>query len=241
MADTYAVEACYPNHAGIGTIDADGWLIVCTGGRERCLGYLEARRDVRGPRPAQRVRHLPTGRICDDLPALDGPAFGMVAGWPTVDQRIGAALSALAGIGLPWRLGDPPSPGLVADVETAIALLKRHKVEVGMGERLNGLHAGGEHHEWVHDGRVIAAYGPNPYGLMGQGWTRGWRFDADGRQSATTVGPKESTVRDWFNATPCPECSHPIGSHDPEDGTCDRHAEIGFGVCRCGRGEVPRD
>lgn len=106
--------------------------------------------------------------------------------------------------------------------------------------RRNGLHAGGEHHEWVHDGRVIAAYGPNPYGLMGQDWTRGWRFDADGRQSATTTGPRESTVRDWFNATPCPGCGHPIGSHDPEDGTCDRHADAGFGVCQCGRGEVPR-
>lgn len=130
MGDTYAVEACYPEHAGIGTIDADGWLVVCTGGRERCLGYLEARRDVRGPRPAQRVRHLPTGRICDDLPALDGPAYGMVAGWPTVDQRIGAALSALVGLTLDsgWRDHDRPSPELVADVRAAIALLERHKV-----------------------------------------------------------------------------------------------------------------
>ena len=135
MGDPYVVEARYPEHAGMGTIDADGWLVVCSGGRERCLGYLEARREVRGPRPEQRVRHTPTGRICDQLPASNAPAYGMIAGWPTVDQRIRAALSALVGVTVDagWRDHDQPAPELVADVRTAIGLLERWKVEVSRG------------------------------------------------------------------------------------------------------------
>lgn len=33
----------------------------------------------------------------------------------------------------------------------------------------------------------------------------------------------------------CAVCGHAISRHDPEDGTCDAHAEQGFGVCPCGR------
>lgn len=38
-----------------------------------------------------------------------------------------------------------------------------------------------------------------------------------------------------LEALPCPRCSHPLRSHDPEDGTCDHRADGGLGVCPCGR------
>ena len=33
----------------------------------------------------------------------------------------------------------------------------------------------------------------------------------------------------------CPTCGHAKNRHDPEDGTCDAPAEVGLGVCPCGR------
>jgi len=32
-------------------------------------------------------------------------------------------------------------------------------------------------------GRILAAYGPNPYGMMGQNWKRAWVFDVDTTES----------------------------------------------------------
>ena len=31
----------------------------------------------------------------------------------------------------------------------------------------------------------------------------------------------------------CPECGHLWRQHDPEDGLCDSHAEVGIGQCPC--------
>lgn len=33
----------------------------------------------------------------------------------------------------------------------------------------------------------------------------------------------------------CEHCGHERRRHDPADGTCDAHAEHGFGPCPCGR------
>jgi hypothetical protein len=43
-------------------------------------------------------------------------------------------------------------------------------------------------------------------------------------------------LKDAIPAPPrCPTCGHAKNRHDPEDGTCDAPAEVGLGVCPCGR------
>jgi hypothetical protein len=90
----YVCEALYPEWAGRTGADAEGWVVVTDGGRDWCLGFLEARKDM-APRPAYRVRHIQSGRIPRDLPALDKPSLGMIAGWPTAEQLRDAAVRVL--------------------------------------------------------------------------------------------------------------------------------------------------
>jgi hypothetical protein len=57
------------------------------------------------------------------------------------------------------------------------------------------------------DGRIVAAFGGNPYGMMGQDWFRGWTFDpvttlatgtmvwAPGTQRATMRAAIEAAAR----------------------------------------------
>ena len=41
--------------------------------------------------------------------------------------------------------------------------------------------------------------------------------------------------RDTTKKVLCVTCGHELARHDPEDGTCDAHAQVGVGVCQCGR------
>lgn len=48
------------------------------------------------------------------------------------------------------------------------------------------------------------------------------------RQLASDEG--QTPMTDQSKMTPCPWCGH---VHDPEDGRCDAHANVGIGRCQC--------
>jgi hypothetical protein len=90
----YVCEALYPEWAGRTGADADGWMVITDGGRDWCLGFMEARKDM-APRPAYRVRKLGHAENLRELHALDTPSLGMIAGWPTAEQLRDAAIRVL--------------------------------------------------------------------------------------------------------------------------------------------------
>lgn len=55
----------------------------------------------------------------------------------------------------------------------------------------------GEYQELFDGDLKIAAYGPNPYGMMGQGWTRAWFFQDNGKLAATMVTLDPDKARRW--------------------------------------------
>ena len=116
MAD-FIVEAHRPDlHL---TIYPDGWIpIVQDGSRRYCEGYM-ARISEQSPRPTYRVRRSSDGVIVAQCPASDEPEIGMVAGWPTDDQCIRAAVKALESARRSRREGGPD-----ARIAAALAILE---------------------------------------------------------------------------------------------------------------------
>lgn len=55
----------------------------------------------------------------------------------------------------------------------------------------------GEYQELFDEDLKIAAYGPNPYGMMGQDWTRAWFFQDNGKLAATSVMRDPAKAREW--------------------------------------------
>ena len=92
MKHTFTVEAHYPNDV----TRSDGWLKLDEGTRDYCRGWLEARKDLR-PRPAMRIVR-DDGAVSETLPADDTARVGMVFGYPTGAQLIGAAVRSLRGV-----------------------------------------------------------------------------------------------------------------------------------------------
>jgi hypothetical protein len=89
---SYVVEAHYPDALSLAP---DGWVECCSGTRPFCEGYLAAHREVMLPRPAMRLRRLDKNVVVDEIPASDQARVGMVAGWPTPEQLLRAAVNAL--------------------------------------------------------------------------------------------------------------------------------------------------
>ena len=84
--DGYVVEAHYPGHAP----ENDGWVMIINDRLEFCRGFLLARREE-SPRPAYRLRRVKDGKVLDTASEQKEAGVGMVAGWPTGEQLLGAA------------------------------------------------------------------------------------------------------------------------------------------------------
>lgn len=61
---------------------------------------------------------------------------------------------------------------------------------------------------------------------------------------AAALGTGEVVIAPFFRQGPpylcsvevpvnCPYCGHAVNRHDPEDGTCDVHRDVGLGPCQC--------
>jgi len=83
----YLVEAFYP--------EPDfGWIVVCTGSKHYCEGFLDARREL-APRPMSRLRRTKDNRVLRVTEAVNKPPLGMIAGWPTPEQLLRGAVGCV--------------------------------------------------------------------------------------------------------------------------------------------------
>lgn len=85
----YTVEAHYPE-TGL-CADRDHWIVLVNDRLEFCRGYILSRSEVQGPRPALRLVRVRDGRVIESFARCDEQGVGMVAGWPTGVQMLGAA------------------------------------------------------------------------------------------------------------------------------------------------------
>lgn len=90
----YTVEAHYPE-TGL-CPERDHWIVIIEDRLEFCRGFLAARREMSGPRPAYRLVRVKDGRVMEALPRRDEQGVGMVAGYPTGAQMLGAARRLLS-------------------------------------------------------------------------------------------------------------------------------------------------
>lgn len=119
---TYAFQARYPEHAGMGDIDAEGWMTVTTGSRHYCDGWLDARRSW-VPRPESRVVRLSDGKVMLHHGANDAAPIGMVAGFPSAEQYIRGARVCLSAVAR-GRCGRKVGPEVVEMARAAMAVLE---------------------------------------------------------------------------------------------------------------------
>lgn len=85
----YTVEAHYPE-TGL-CADRDHWIVLVNDRLEYCRGYLRSHSETQGPRPALRLVRIKDGRVLESFARCDEQGVGMVAGWPTGEQMLGAA------------------------------------------------------------------------------------------------------------------------------------------------------
>lgn len=96
------------------TLYPDGWIpIIQDDSRRYCEGYF-ARICEQSPRPAYRVRRSSDDAIVASCPASDEPEIGMVAGFPSVDQCVRAAIGVLRLVARSNVHGRPVDPRVVA-------------------------------------------------------------------------------------------------------------------------------
>ena len=113
------------------TFDADynaqgyGWVqIAQDDSRAYLSGFADGFAGARPtPRPALRLQDRRTDRVAKEWPARDEPAIGAVAGWPTSDQCVNAAIRALKQAPQAWRRRDQGAE-IDARVAPALAILE---------------------------------------------------------------------------------------------------------------------
>lgn len=90
----YTVEAHYPE-TGL-CPERDNWIVLINDRLEFCRGFITSRREMQGPRPAYRLVRIKDGRVLEEFPRCNEQGVGMVAGWPTGQQMLGAARRLLS-------------------------------------------------------------------------------------------------------------------------------------------------
>lgn len=89
----YSVEAHYPD---VEYLAPQGyWLDICNDRLEFCRGFLQARLELPLPHVAMRLVRHKDGKVLHTADAQLEVSAGMVAGYPTGEQQLGAIRRAL--------------------------------------------------------------------------------------------------------------------------------------------------